>query len=227
MLLYMYNDWFLFCITFGLMLFVTLIRNVQSKYFFTNDVVERKFNIVDLTLAAAPAELVNIIKGLYVLPAAKSKKAVNAVKTRLYIDFLFMPCAYLSVFILCTKVADRIQFPLGYYVFIVLAWLQLVSWLFHIIENVFLLSKINPNPAVPGVAACKRYLKMEAAKWGIVLTGAVCSVSAICYFWLTGHYSPYSLHYILIVSAEITVFMISRFFLIKEKGIAGKPVENL
>ena len=208
----MYNNWLLFCLIFGLMLFFTIIMNVLSKSFLTKDVVVRRFSIIDLTLAASAEELVNIIKGLYILSAMQSKKAVNAVKTRLLVDFLFMPCAYLSVFILCTKVAGRMQLPLGYYVFIIFAWLQLFAWVFHIIENIFLLSKINPNPAVPGVAAYKTYLKMEAAKWGIVLTGAVCSVSAICYFWLTGHYSPYSLHYVLIVSAEITVFMISRIF---------------
>ncbi len=199
------------------MLFLTIMMNVLQKNFFTKDVVVRRFSIIDLALAATPAELVNIIKGLYELPAAQSKKAVNSIKARLYIDFLFMPCAYLSVFILCTKVASRMQFPLGYYVFIIFAWLQLISWLFHIIENIFLLRKINPNPVLPGIFTYRTYLKMEAAKWGIVLTGAVCSVSAICYFWLTGHYSPGSLHYVLIVFAEIAVFIISQFFLSKKK----------
>lgn len=224
---YMYTNWLSFCIAFGLMLFLTFIMNISGRYFFTKDVVVRRFSILDLALAANGAELVNIIKGLYQLPASQSKKAVNAVKTRLYLDFLFMPCAYLSVFILCEKVAGRMHFPFGCRVFLLLAWLQLISWLFHIIENLFLLRKINPNPAVPGAAAYKIYLKMEAAKWGFVLTGTVCSVSAICYFWLTGHYSPNSLHYILIASAEITVFAISWFFLIKENDVVAKPVEKI
>lgn len=214
---YATGNWFFFCITFGLMLFLTFIMNLQSRYFFTKDVVVRKFSPIDLQLAATSVELINIIKGLYALPAAQSKKAIGAMKVQLYTDFLFMPCAYLSVFILCIKVAERMQLPAGRIVFIVLAWLQLISWVCDIIENIYLLGKIRPNSAMSDEATHKAYLKMEAIKWGVALTGAVCSTSAICYFWLAGHYSAGSLRYILIVSGEIILFATAQILFINKK----------
>jgi hypothetical protein len=45
----------------------------------------------------------------------------------------------------------------------------------------------------------------ELIKWGLSLTGAVCSIAALFYFWLAGHFSPGSLVYLLIVVAEIIV----------------------
>lgn len=200
-------NWFLFCITFGLMLLLAFIMNVQSRHFFTKDVVVRKFSIMDLELAATAVELVNLIKGLYELPPEQSKKTVNALKGQLYADFLFMPFAYGSVFILCIKVAEKIQISLARNVFLVLACLQVISWLCDIIENIYLLGKIRPNPVMSDVSTHKAYLRMEAVKWGIVLTAAVCSMSAICYFWLAGHYSSHSLRYIFIILGEIILFV--------------------
>lgn len=210
------NSWFLFCILFGLLLLLTFIMNLQSVHFYTKDVVIRKFSLFDLELAANPQELVNIIRGLYELPQPQSKKTLNALKGKLYVDFLFMPCAYGSVFLLCIRVAERMQLSLGHDVFIGLAWLQLVSWVCDIIENIYLLGKIHPEPVMPNVSIHKSYLAMEAVKWGIVLTGAVCSVTAICYFWLSGHYSPNALPYIFIVSGEIILFLIAQTFFIKK-----------
>ena len=217
MFFYGYNNWLLFCITFGLMLLFAFIMDSQSRYFFTKDVVVRKFRALDLKLAATPVELKNIIKGLYQLPAAQSKKAVNAVKAQLYIDFLFMLCAYGCVFILCIKVAERMQLSLGRYVFIALAWLQLISLVCDVIENIYLLRKIHHEMTLTNNSTHTAYLKMEVVKWGIVLTGAVCSISAVCYFWLSGHYSAGSLIYMLIVAAEIILFVTARIFFIKRK----------
>ena len=219
------NSWLLFCILFGLMLLVTIVMNLQSLHFVTKDVVVRKFSIIDLQLAASPTELVSIIKGLYELSPSQSKKAINALKGQLYIDFLFMPCAYGSVFLLCIRIAERIQFSLGKNVFMFFAWLQLLSWIFNIIENIYLLRKINPNPVTPEKTVHNAFLIMEAAKWAIVLTGAVCSVSAICYFWLAGHYSFDSLHYAVIVLAEIILFLIAQFFVLREEKVWLKAIE--
>ena len=55
----------LFCIAFGLMLFFSLIMGLQSRHFYTMDVVKKKFSIMDLELPATPTELVNLIKGLF------------------------------------------------------------------------------------------------------------------------------------------------------------------
>src|SRR4051794_25400728 len=161
---FLHNGWTLFCILFGLFLLFTFIMNFQGSYFYTKDVVIRKFSILDLALAASPVELVNIIKGLYDLPPEQSKKAVNALRGQLYVDFLFMPCAYGSIFLLCLKVAERMEVSIGYYIFAAFAWLQLVAWLCDIIENVYLLGKIRPDPVLSASSRHKTYLAMEGVK---------------------------------------------------------------
>ena len=54
---------------------------------------------------------------------------------------------------------------------------------------------------------------MEVVKWGIALTGAVCSVSALLYFWLIGNYQIESLSYLVVLAIEVVIaFMASKFF---------------
>jgi len=189
---------------------------VLGSEFYTKDVVIRKFSIFDIELAANPLELANIIKGVYMLPPSQSGKTLKAIRGQLFFDFLAMPCAYGSVYLLCKKVAERMDSPLAQQAFMILASLQLVSWLFDIVENIYLLVTINPDPIIPNRHRYTLYLIMEAVKWGIVLIGVACSVSAICYFWLSGHYSPGSLPYIIIVIVEIILFLAVLIFLPKK-----------
>ena len=210
-------SWPLFCIAFGLMLLFTFIMSVQSLHFYTKDVVVKKFSIMELELPASPTELVNLIKGLYKLPEPQSKKAVNALKSQLYIDFLFMPCAYGTIFLLCMLVSAKMQMSFGVNVFTLLAWAQLIPWLCDIIENIYLLRKIRPDPVLSIASVHKAYLRMEYIKWGIALSAAICAIAAICYFWLSGHYAVHSLYYLLIVVAEIILFSIAGKLFLKNK----------
>ncbi|MBC7890190.1 MAG: hypothetical protein H7Z13_20130 [Ferruginibacter sp.] len=215
------NSWAVFCVAFGLMLLLTIIMGRQSVHFYTKDVVVKKFSIMDLELPSSPAELVNLIRGLYKLPEPESIKAVKALKSQLYIDFLFMPCAYGAIFILCRLVSAKMQLSFGINIFIILAWLQLLPWLFDIIENIYLLRKINPNPVLSKPSVHKAYLIMEVFKWGIALTATICAIAANCYFWLAGNYAVSSLYYPLIIIAEIILFLILAKHFLKEKA---KPV---
>ncbi|MDP4262141.1 MAG: hypothetical protein Q8941_06385 [Bacteroidota bacterium] len=220
-------SWPWFCAVFGLLLVITFMMSLQSAHFYTKDNVIYKFSIIDLELPSTPTELVNLIKGLYKLPEPLSKKAVSALKGQLYIDFLFMPCAYGALFLLCMRVSEKMQPAIGADIFLVLAWLQGIAWLCDIIENIYLLRKIDPNPVLSSHSVHKAYLYMEALKWGIALTAAICAVSIICYFWLSGFYSAGSLRYAGIMAGEIILFLIaSMIFLKKNKTRAGqKPVQ--
>ena len=213
----MKNDLIWFAVAFGLMLLIVSIMNSQSIYFYTKDVVIRRFGIFNVELAGSARELRSIIKGIYELSAAESKKAVAALKTYLYIKFLFMPFAYGSVFLLCMLVSKKMQLSAGQEAFVVLARLQIVSWMCDIIENIYLLGKINPANHSHNEATHKKYLIMEAVKWGIVLIASVFSISAVCYFWLSGNYSPASLIYLLIVLAETILFLVLQMFVIQRK----------
>ncbi len=209
------SSWPLFSIAFGAMLFLTLVMAVQSVHFYTNDVILRRFNIMELQIPSTPLELVNIIKGLYKLPEDKLTKAVKSLKGQLYVDFIFMPFFYGSILLLCIQVSQKMTLTFGVNIFMILALLQLLAWLCDIIENVYLLGKIKRDVVVSTKKVHKAYLAMECVKWGIILISIICAVSAIFYFWLTGHYTQASLKYLVIIIAEIVAFLIISKVVIK------------
>jgi hypothetical protein len=202
------HGWIWFCIAFGVMLTTMFIMNLQSRKFYTQDVVLRKFSIIDLEFPVSAQDLVNIIKGIYALPGGQSQKTLRSLRGQLYVDFLFMPAAYIGVFLLCMQVSSKMS-SFGQDVFAVLGWLQAISWICDIIENIYLLNKIRAEPPVSTLPAHRAFGWLEIFKWGFALIGAVCSASALFYFWLTGLYSPDSLLYLLIIVGEIGVFLIA------------------
>jgi hypothetical protein len=216
MLLQYIDNWLLFTIVFGLLLVVTFIMTRLGGHFYTKDIVLRKFSIMELEIPAKPRELVNLIKGLY-FPGPQSGRSVSALRRQLKIDFLFMPLAYGSVFLLCWKVAHKTGSGIVHEVFLYFAWLQLVPWICDIIENIYLLGKIRPDLEMPAdpkqqekqERRHKYYLVMEALKWGLSLTAAVSAISAICYYWLTGNYTFHSFIFLLIAAGEIIIFLVA------------------
>ncbi len=209
-----FDNWFLFTVFFSLLLIVLFIMMKQSQHFYTKDPIVRKFSIMELEVPATPKELKNLIKGLYELSPKEAEKSVAALLSQLKLDFLFMPLAYGSIFLLSWRVANKMQLNFGYYIFIGFAFLQIVPWVFDIIENVYLINKIKRDVKETDEKKHKQYLLMEAAKWGIALTATVCSISAVCYFWLTGNYSSTSFWYLLIFLTETIIFILGvKFFL--------------
>jgi len=208
MTLYLNIDWSYFCIVFGAMLLISFIMNFQSANFYTLHVVVRKFSMLDLEFPASSKELLTFIRGIFLLPGELSKKSLRALKGQLYLDFLFMPALYGSIFLLCMKVSLKMS-SFGHKLFAILAWLQLISWLCDIIENIYLLYMIRPKPEESKEMPYTAYLAIEITKWGIALTAAVCSIAAMSYFWIIGRYSPHSLQYVLVIAAEIVVIFIA------------------
>jgi hypothetical protein len=226
MSLYINFDWIYFCIAFGAMLLISFIMSLQSTNFYTMYVVIRKFSIIDLEFPASALELVTFIKGIFLLPVELSKKSLRALRGQLYLDFLFMPAVYGSIFLLCMKVSLKMT-SFGHGLFAILAWLQLIPLLCDVIENIYLLNKIRPEPVISKPAVHKAYQILEIFKWGIALTGAVCSIAAIFYFWLVGRYSYHSIHYLLIMSAELIIFFILKKVTAKsEKEKLEKFLQN-
>lgn len=207
-----FNNWELFSISFGIVLVISFIMLLQSRNFYTFYVTKRRFSIMELEIPATATELARIIKGLFDLPEDESKKSIAALKGQLKLDFLFMPFTYGSIFLLCLRVSEKLQsgIHLGYYVFFAFAILQIIPWVCDIIENIYLLKKIRQGNDVKASTdkQHKAYLIMEAFKWGLSLTATVCSISAICYFWLSGNYSVTSFKYLLIILVEIIAFIV-------------------
>lgn len=210
-----FNNWQVFTFLFTLLLIVSLVMIVQSRWFFTKDIVIRRFGIMELTLPATPKELCNLVKGLYQLPPDDARKSVRAVRGQLWIDFLFMPLAYGSVFVLCWKVAHKFEAGFSSYVFMVLAYAQVLPWLCDILENTYLLRKIHPFIKEPTFSEHNFYLAVGAIKWFVPLVALVGAVSAVAYFWLTGSFSQSSLRYLAIVTIEVFLFVVAARYLVK------------
>ncbi|MEO8860095.1 MAG: hypothetical protein ABI358_01625 [Ginsengibacter sp.] len=200
-------SWIYFCVVFGIALICSLIMSLLSTNFYTMHVVIRKFSMLDLEFPASPQELATFIKGIFKLPVEISKKSLWALKTQLYFHFLFIPFAYGSIFIACMKVSFKMTY-FGHGLFAMLAWIQIIPLLCDVVESIYLLKKIKPDPVISNPAVHQAYVLLEILKWGIPLTAAICCFGAAFYFWLIGMYSFNSLHFLLIATAEIIIFFI-------------------
>ncbi|MCY7420776.1 MAG: hypothetical protein LH478_03425 [Chitinophagaceae bacterium] len=202
------DGWLVFCITFGIMLFATFIMGRLSRHFYTQDAVLRRFSIMDLEWPGSALELENLIKGLYKLKDKRSATAIGAVKKHLYADFLFMPAAYGSIFLLCMKISWKMDY-FGPEFFALLAWLQIIPFLLDIYENIYLLQKIRPDFEKTSDATFKRMQRIEIVKWGIPLFSLIVALSAVLYFWVNGMYEKGSLVFVAIVIGEVLLFLLA------------------
>ncbi len=141
MIIYYLNNWLTFTIAFSLLLIITYLMMKQSRHFYTQDVVERKFSIMELEIPATPTELRNLISGLFRLSPEQSQQSLRALRGQLLLDFVFMPLAYGCIFLLCWRVAGKMSFGFGKIVFLAFAFGQALPWICDIIENLFLLSR--------------------------------------------------------------------------------------
>lgn len=206
-LFYINTGWSWIALCFGVMVLTGFIMHLQSKNFYTLHVFVRKFSILDLEFPASALELATYIKGIFLLPKELSSKSLRALKGRLWVHFLFIPFMYGTIFLLCMHVSHKMNF-LGNYVFAILAWLQLIPFICDVIENCYLLQKIRPDPIVSTDFVHKTYQLLGKIKWGILLTAVVFSISALFYFWLTGHYSQRSTLFLLVLLGELILYII-------------------
>jgi len=213
------NTWCWFCWTFGVALATTLMMSFQSRNFLTRYRSIRKFSILDLEFPSSAQDLVKIIGGMYRLPKIESEKSIRSLRNSLYIDFAFMPAIYGSVFLLCMHVSEKFSW-IGVSVFAVFAWFQGLSWIFDIIENIYLLQKIKPDAVQSSALVHELYRYMVIAKWAIALFGGVCSLMALLYFWTTGIFDSHNLKYFLYILAEVVSFLIVGNLLNKKKVIS-------
>ena len=198
LLFHISNNGILFCVIFGAMMLTTFIMNLLGKNLYTLHVFVRKFSILDLQFPASALELATYIRGIFLLPKSLSSKSLRALKGQLYVDFLFMPFAYGSIFLLCILLSHKMNY-VGNYIFTILAWLQIIPFLCDIAENIYLLKKIHPDVKASKSSVHKIYQLIVKTKWSIAIIAIVFCISALCYFWLTGNFSNSSLPYFLVI----------------------------
>ncbi len=204
---YISNNGTLFCIVFGIMALTGFIMNLQGKNFYTLHVFVRKFSILDLQFPATALELATYIRGIFLLPKELSSKSLRALKGQLYVDFLFMPFAYGTIFLLSILLSHKMNYP-GNYIFTLLAWLQIVPLLCDMAENIYLLEKIRPDVTPSRPFIHKIYQLIVKIKWSIAVIAAVFCISALCYFWLTGNFSYGAVSVLAVIIAELIIIYI-------------------
>lgn len=222
----MQNVAFYFCVIFGLMLLLGAFAKLLTKNFYTLHVFVRKFSILDLEFPDSPLELTTYIRGIFLLPDELSKRSLRSLKSYLYLDFLFIPLVYGSLFLLCIFISNKFTF-LGHYIFLMLAWLQIIPLICDTTKNFFLLKKIRVDAQVSKEVVHKAYLTLEKIKWLLALIAAIFSFSALFYFWVTGKYSVSSFRFIIIVIIELAVFFMLRKIFAKGSEIDLDKYQNI
>ncbi len=215
-----------FCVIFGLMLLLGAFAKLLSKNFYTLHVFVRKFSILDLEFPDSSLELTTYIRGIFLLPKELSQRSLRSLKSYLYLDFIFIPLVYGSLFLLCILISNKFTFW-GHYIFLILAWLQVIPFICDATKNFFLLKKIRPDAPVSTNVIHKAYLALEKIKWLLALVAAVFSLSALFYFWVTGKYSAGSFRSLIIVIIEIAVFFILRKMFAKGSNIELDKYQNI
>lgn len=223
---YINVSWAYFCFTLGAMLVAGFVMYLQSKKFYTLHVFVRKFSILDLEFPVSSLELATYIRGIFLLPPELSKESLRALKGQLYVHFLFIPLQYGSIFLLCMQVSHKLTF-LGNHIFALLAWIQIIPLICDVIENIYLLQKIRPDVAVSTDSVHSYYQLAGKIKWAIALVALVFCISTLFYFWLTGNYSDFSTHFLLIILAEFLVIFILMRMTVNSSKIDLSQYQNI
>jgi len=212
------HGWMWFCIASGATLILALLMQHYGADLATKVGARRSFTIIDLEFPSSPKDIPNTINGIFALSEVRQQQVVQALKRSLYLDFLFMPAVYGTIFLLCMLIADKCgPFSIGRTFFATFAWLQLVAWACDIAENLMLLPRVRKGvePMKPWVH--KTYVRVVWLKWGIAVVGIVTASMLALYFWVKGDYDPASLSYLMIFIVQLAVFFAIGFFFGKKK----------
>lgn len=196
------NWWLLFIAALVIFLVTGVWLNKLAQKFFIEP-GGIKFNIMDLELPASETSFYNLI-------GAMNEKVKTAVRRHLWVDFLFMAGAYPGIALLCLKASAKMEYA-GKWIFLALAVLQIISWLFDILENRFLLRRVNkpvtllPPPIEEGSKSFRSYQFVVKTKFVIALTAAVCSLFGLLYFWIVGNFSKEALPWLGVVVLLVLV----------------------
>ncbi|MBK9337784.1 MAG: hypothetical protein IPM98_15000 [Lewinellaceae bacterium] len=214
-LLFIEHGWTWFCIAFGAALLLSLMMERISAVLITKDRSLRKFMVIDLEFPSNPRDLPGIINGIYALPdPAKKQKVEQALKRILYLDFLFMPAVYGSIFLLCLLVAGK--FPassIGQKFFMVLAWAQLIPLVCDVVENGILLRCVRSDLKPMAPRLHQVFVGIVWVKWAVALFAGITAAMLASYFLIKGDYERASLFFLVVFLSEIGLFVLVRSYL--------------
>jgi hypothetical protein len=188
----------LFFAAYILMLVTAAIISALGRRFMTHRYTDRAFDIIDLEFPVNAKEMQTVINGIYRLSPEKSESSSRALKTQLLIDFLFMPAAYGTVFLMCWVAAHYV--PAWWSAFFqAIAWVQLLALLCDVCENIFLLNHIHPYEEKDSIKNYRLYQFFVYTKWLTVLIGVVCGCAGFAYLLFSGAFPTRWYFYLLAV----------------------------
>lgn len=200
--------WPHFILHFTLFLFTTLWMSALARRFRTvdTDLGEVPFSIFDLQFPSSETELCKLL-------SSATSDGKWALRMHLLVDFLFMIAVYPMIAILCLALGEKTG--MGKYFFWLIAALQMVAFLFDILENLYLLRRLR-KPQVSG--GFGRFTFFVYAKFMLAFLGVSVTLPVIFYFWMTGTTAAGTLQYIGIAILEVVVFMLISW----RMGVAAK-----
>lgn len=163
------------------------------------------FTILDIQFPASEAEMDGMVRGM-------EPTAQRALKTHLWVDFLFMAGFYPAVALLCVIVGAKTG--VGEYFFWLVGALQAVAWLADICENVYCLRKLRPKPVTGGF---KSYAMAVNIKFVLAFLGLAVTLPLVFYFWMTGEFRHSSVAYAGILTGEILIFLLIALYNISRR----------
>ncbi len=212
------HGWMWFCIASGATLLLALLLQRFDSVLATKVGAQRSFTVIDLEFPSNPKDIPNTINGIFALSESRQQQVVQALKRSLYLDFLFMPAVYGTIFLLCMLIADKCgPHSIGRTFFATFAWLQTVAWACDIVENLMLLPRVRKGAEPMKLWVHKTYVRVVWLKWGLALIGTVTASMLALYFWVKGDYDRASLPYLMIFVGQLAVFFAAGFFFGKKK----------
>ncbi|MBK8880119.1 MAG: hypothetical protein IPN74_16780 [Haliscomenobacter sp.] len=137
-----------FCIALGAVLLLTLLlEHLETRFVKNKAQREQPFTMLDLEFPADRQDLERVLWDIARLGEARALRVRRAIRTHLFLDYLFMPFAYGAIFFLSMLVAGK--FPAGsagQTGFALLAWAQLIAWACDIAENAVLWRQVRQDP---------------------------------------------------------------------------------
>ena len=138
---------------------------VENDLIYNNE----KFSVIGLELSYPKGKIEEIFSGL-------TNKVKTIVSYHLTYDFVFMMGCYPGIVCLCMMAAKKIESKPLRKILIVLAFVQLITWLFDSIENYLLLKWLH-HPVIGD--EFRFYHPVVYSKWIIAVTSALFAISIL------------------------------------------------
>jgi hypothetical protein len=173
-----------FCLALGAALLLSLLlEQIETRFVKNKARKEQPFTMLDLEFPADRQDLERVLWDIARLGEARALRVRRAIRTHLFLDYLFMPFAYGAIFFLSMLVAGK--FPAGsagQTGFALLAWAQLIAWACDIAENAVLWRQVRQDPQPMSKLVFNSFVTLVWGKWGIALAGVALGLSMAAYF---------------------------------------------